>query len=203
MAAADPPLRLIVGLGNPGDEYAATRHNAGFWLLDRLAGGARAEFRREAKLHGELARLGGDSDCWLLKPGTFMNRSGDAVGAVMRFYRIETPQILVVHDDLDLPAGAVRLKRGGGHGGHNGLRDLTQKLGTGDFLRLRIGIGHPGSAALVVGYVLGRPSAAEREAIDAAIADALRELPAVREGAVERVMNQLNRRILKDTTPAD
>lgn len=202
MAAADPSIRLIVGLGNPGDEYAATRHNAGFWLLDRLAEGARTSFRREAKLQGELARLGGGHDCWLLKPDTFMNRSGDAVGAVLRFYRIEPGQMLVVHDDLDLPAGGVRLKRGGGHGGHNGLRDLTQKLGTGDFLRLRVGIGHPGSAGEVVGYVLGRPAAGEREAIDAAIADALRELPAVLEGGAERVMNQLNRRAVRAATPS-
>ncbi|HAZ61495.1 MAG TPA: aminoacyl-tRNA hydrolase [Gammaproteobacteria bacterium] len=201
MAATDAPLRLIVGLGNPGDEYAATRHNAGFWLLDRLADGAQLRFRREAKLQGELARLDGGSECWLFKPQTFMNRSGDAVGAVLRFYRIEPREILVVHDDLDLPAGAVRLKRGGGHGGHNGLRDLAEKLGTGDYLRLRIGIGHPGSAPQVVGYVLGRPSAAERESIDGAIGDALRELPAVLGGEAERVMNLLNRRGVKAPSP--
>ncbi len=201
MAATDASLRLIVGLGNPGDEYAATRHNAGFWLLDRLADGAQLCFRREARLQGELARLGGGNECWLFKPHTFMNRSGDAVGAVLRFYRIEPREILIVHDDLDLPAGAVRLKRGGGHGGHNGLRDLAEKLGTGDYLRLRLGIGHPGSAPQVVGYVLGRPSAAEREAIDGAIGDALRELPAVLAGEAERVMNLLNRRSVKVPSP--
>jgi PTH1 family peptidyl-tRNA hydrolase len=200
MTAADAPIRLLVGLGNPGDEYAETRHNVGFWLLDRLARDARVSFRREGRLGGELARLAGASDCWLFKPLTFMNRSGDAVGAVLRFYRIEPQEMLVVHDDLDLPAGALRLKRGGGHGGHNGLRDLTLKLGSGDFLRFRIGIGHPGAAERVVGHVLGRPAPDERTAIDAAITEALRELPAVLAGAAGRVMNQLNRRPAKDTT---
>jgi len=198
MAAAEPTLRLVVGLGNPGDEYTATRHNAGFWLLDRLAERERLTFKRDSKLHGELARLGGRHDCWLLKPGTYMNRSGDAVGAVARFYRIEPGEILVVHDELDLPPGAVRLKRGGGHGGHNGLRDIQQKLGTNDWLRLRLGIGHPGSADRVVGYVLGRPTADEHDAIEAAITEALGVLPAVLEGDAARVMNQLNRRPAKE-----
>jgi peptidyl-tRNA hydrolase, PTH1 family len=203
MAAAEPTIRLVVGLGNPGNEYAATRHNAGFWLLDRLAERERLSFKRESKLQGELARLGGRHDCWLLKPSTFMNLSGDAVGATARFYRIEPGEILVVHDELDLPPGAVRLKRGGGHGGHNGLRDIQQKLGTGDYLRLRIGIGHPGAAERVVGYVLGRPSTDERDAIDAAVGEALGVLPAVLEGEAARVMNQLNRRPAKEAARGD
>jgi peptidyl-tRNA hydrolase, PTH1 family len=199
MASASPPVRLIVGLGNPGAEYVDTRHNAGFWLVDRLADRGRLSLRREARLHGDLGRLqSGGTDCWLLKPDTFMNRSGDALVATARFYRIEASEILVVHDELDLPPGAVRLKRGGGHGGHNGLRDITQKLGNAEFLRLRVGIGHPGSADRVVGYVLSRPSAEDRAKLDAAVDNALELLPDILAGQADRVMNQLNRRSSAD-----
>lgn len=158
-------LYAIVGLGNPGAEYARTRHNAGFWFVDGLAAGAGVPFRTESKFHGELARISlGGRDVLLLKPGTFMNRSGQAVQALSGFYKIPPASILIAHDELDLPAGTVRLKAGGGHGGHNGLRDIHKVLGP-DYLRLRIGIGHPGDKNLVLNYVLGRASKNDEVAI--------------------------------------
>ena len=148
-------LRLIVGLGNPGADYDKTRHNVGFWLLDSLARRYGGVFRREAKFHGEACQVSVDGHpLWLLKPQTFMNRSGASVIALARFYKLVPEAILVVHDELDLPPGAVRLKRGGGHGGHNGLRDIIQQLGSREFLRLRLGIGHPGDSRAVINYVL-------------------------------------------------
>lgn len=195
MPAALTPVRLLVGLGNPGGEYVDTRHNAGFWLADAWAASAGLHFRNDSKLNGELVRWQrGDIDCWILKPSTFMNRSGDAVGAVARFYRIAPEEVLVIHDELDLPPGALRLKRGGGHGGHNGLRDITQKLGSAEFQRLRVGIGHPGSADRVVGYVLGRASSEDEAAIRSAIDAGLKLLPDILAGHADRVMNALNRR---------
>ncbi len=168
-----PDLHAIIGLGNPGDEYARTRHNAGFWCVDRLATRAQAGLRREAKFHGELGRVKiGATDVLLLKPSTFMNRSGQAVQALAQFYKLTPDRLLIVHDELDLPAGTVRLKLGGGHGGHNGLRDVHRALGA-DYRRLRVGIGHPGDKQLVLNYVLGRPGrddeAAILDGIDAAL----------------------------------
>ncbi|HEY1076682.1 MAG TPA: aminoacyl-tRNA hydrolase [Fontimonas sp.] len=158
-------LIAIVGLGNPGDEYAQTRHNTGFWLVDRLADRARATLRREAKFSGDTAKIKiGDTQVLLLKPQTFMNRSGLAIQALAQFYKLKPDQILVAHDELDLPAGTIRLKLGGGHGGHNGLRDTHRVLGDG-YRRLRIGIGHPGDKNLVLNYVLGRPSRADEQLI--------------------------------------
>ena len=158
-------LRAIVGLGNPGTEYAQTRHNTGFWFVERLAARERGVFRVESKFHGELTRLKiGGQDVLLLKPGTFMNRSGQAVQALAQFYKLAPTDILVAHDELDLPAGTMRLKAGGGHGGHNGLRDVHKVLGE-SYLRLRIGIGHPGDKNLVLNYVLGRPSKADETLI--------------------------------------
>ncbi len=151
-------IRCVVGLGNPGPDYASHRHNAGFWLLDRLAQQHGVCFRQEKKFHGLIARLPpAAGDLWLLKPTTYMNQSGRAVGALAQFYRLQPEQILVVHDELDLPPGVVRLKQRGGHGGHNGLRDIIQVLGTPAFPRLRIGIGHPGHQAAVMKYVLSAP----------------------------------------------
>ncbi|MGH8444067.1 MAG: aminoacyl-tRNA hydrolase [Solimonas sp.] len=165
-------LHAIVGLGNPGAEYERTRHNAGFWFVDRLAEAARVPFRVESKFHGQLARIKlGGGDVLLLKPGTFMNRSGQAVQALAQFYKLAPTSILIAHDELDLPAGTVRLKAGGGHGGHNGLRDVHKVLDE-SYLRLRIGIGHPGDKTLVLNYVLGRPSRDDDEAIHAALGDA-------------------------------
>jgi PTH1 family peptidyl-tRNA hydrolase len=147
--------RLIVGLGNPGSDYAETRHNAGFWFCERLAHELGASFARESRYHGHVARARvGGQDIWLLMPQTFMNRSGQAVQALSHFYRIEPAAMLVVHDELDIPPGQMRLKFGGGLGGHNGLKDITAHLGTQDYWRLRIGIGHPGDRDEVVDYVL-------------------------------------------------
>jgi PTH1 family peptidyl-tRNA hydrolase len=183
-------VSLIVGLGNPGAQYARTRHNVGFWLIDRLD----ANLRNDAKYHAEIgtASIGGER-LVLMKPTTFMNRSGQAVGAYARFFRIPPAQILVVHDELDLAPGTVRLKQGGGHGGHNGLRDVSAQLGA-DYLRLRIGIGHPGSADLVTDYVLGNPAPDDRLAIEQAIDRAIERLADIVQGRFDQVMNELNRR---------
>jgi PTH1 family peptidyl-tRNA hydrolase len=166
---AEPSVRAIVGLGNPGAEYEYTRHNAGFWFVDQLAEAYRANYRAEPKFHGALAkvRIAGH-DVLLLKPGTFMNRSGQAIQALAAFYKFKPEEILVAHDELDLPAGVARLKRGGGHGGHNGLRSVHQHLGE-NYARLRLGIAHPGTKDLVLDYVLGRPSQADLRLIEDAL----------------------------------
>jgi PTH1 family peptidyl-tRNA hydrolase len=189
------PLALVVGLGNPGGGYAETRHNIGFWFVDRMAEAAGARFRNESRLHGETAELGvAGTRLRLLKPNTFMNLSGQAVAAMARFYRIPPQAILVVHDDLDLPAGEVRVKVGGGHGGHNGLRDIVARLGSSDFVRLRFGIGHPGHREGVTGHVLSRPAADEREALHAALDRALAELPQLVRGDWQAAMRHLHGR---------
>ncbi|MES1949856.1 peptidyl-tRNA hydrolase [Salinisphaera sp. S4-8] len=162
-------IRAVVALGNPGADHASDRHNVGFWLADRLAERWRVAFSSERKFKGDLARHGmGDASVWLLKPTTFMNRSGDAVQPLCAFHKIAPESVLVVHDDLDLPAGTARFKQSGGHGGHNGLRDITRVIGA-QYKRLRIGIGHPGDRAQVLSYVLGTPSPDDRIAIDTAI----------------------------------
>ena len=186
-------IDLIVGLGNPGAQYERTRHNVGVWLLDKLVQQG-ASLRAEGKFQAVLGtlRLAGRAVV-LLKPTTFMNHSGQAVGAYARYYKIEPAAILVLHDELDLPPGTVRLKAGGGHGGHNGLRDIAAQIGT-EFLRLRIGIGHPGSADQVVNYVLGSPSLEDRLAIDQAIERGLEGMPEIVAGQADKIMNQLNRR---------
>ena len=184
---------LIAGLGNPGARYAETRHNAGFWFLDRLAGTAGAVFRSQSRLHAETARATiGGADCLLLRPTTFMNHSGQSLRAVMDYFRIDPARILVAYDELDLPPGVARLKRGGGHGGHNGLRDIFRHLADHDFLRLRIGIGHPGHRDDVVGYVLKPAARDDRAAIEAAIEAALDVLPDVVAGNIEAAMKQLH-----------
>jgi len=189
------PPRLVVGLGNPGPEYAQTRHNAGFWLTDELARQHGGRFRPESKFHGETCRIAlAGQELWLLKPMTFMNRSGQAVVALARFHRIPLPAMLVVHDDLDLPPGVVRLKRSGGHGGHNGLRELIGQLGGNDFARLRLGIGHPGDSREVLDYVLRRTPRAERELIEQAILDALHELPRIVAGQWDKAVQTLHSR---------
>jgi PTH1 family peptidyl-tRNA hydrolase len=195
-------VALVAGLGNPGPRYADTRHNAGFWLLDRLAAARGLVFRRAAKFLGDVAEADFDGRVWLLKPETFMNRSGQSVAALAGFYRIPPAQVLVVHDDLDLPPGTVRLKRGGGHGGHNGLRDTLACLGSADFLRLRVGVGHPGPGADVVSYVLNRPPAEEARLIDESIGRALELLPRLLAGEVDRVMNLLNAKARKPAEAA-
>ena len=190
-----PIPRLVVGLGNPGPQYADTRHNAGFWLVDELARQHAGHFRPDAKYHGDACRIAlADREFWLLKPMTFMNRSGHAVVALARFHRIALPEILVIHDDLDLPAGTVRLKRSGGHGGHNGLRDLIAQLGGNDFARLRLGIGHPGDSREVLDYVLRRAPQAERALVEQAILDALREFPRLAAGQWDKATQTLHGR---------
>ncbi len=189
----DQGIRLIVGLGNPGPQYEATRHNVGFWFLDALAAHHQGQFRAETKFHGALCRLlVAGVDLRLLKPATFMNRSGQSLGALARYHAIPVEAILVAHDDLDLPVGAVRLKQGGGHAGHNGLRDIINVLGSRDFWRLRIGIDHPGDREQVVNYVLGRPSRDEEGRILTALDDAESCLHDILAGEFQRVMNRLH-----------
>jgi PTH1 family peptidyl-tRNA hydrolase len=185
--------RLIVGLGNPGSDYAETRHNAGFWFCERLAHELGASFARESRYHGHVARARvGGQDIWLLMPQTFMNRSGQAVQALSHFYRIEPAAMLVVHDELDIPPGQMRLKFGGGLGGHNGLKDITAHLGTQDYWRLRIGIGHPGDRDEVVDYVLKPPRREEREEIDAALERALLVWPTLARGEFNAATQKIN-----------
>lgn len=186
-------LRLIVGLGNPGAEYARTRHNAGFWFLDALASQAGARFGLESKLHGETAKVSiGGETVWLLRPSTFMNASGRSVAAALRYWKIDPSEALVAHDELDLPPGAARLKFDGGHGGQNGLRDIIQHLGHGKFHRLRLGIGHPGHKDKVTPWVLGRPGKDDEAAILRAVDDALAVLPLAVAGALPEAMKRLH-----------
>jgi peptidyl-tRNA hydrolase, PTH1 family len=190
---SDSGIRLIAGLGNPGPRYQATRHNAGFWFADALAHDRGGQFKSSARFHGELCEVAADGgNCWILKPDVFMNRSGQAVAALAGFYKIPAEQILVVHDELDLPAGTVRLKQGGGNGGHNGLRSIAESLGSGNFVRLRIGIGHPGQRDLVTDYVLTKPSQEDRQTIEEAIANAMALMPDILSGKLERVMHKLH-----------
>ena len=183
----------MVGLGNPGADYSRTRHNAGFWFIDALAQREGARWGYEAKLHGEATKVViADQPLWLLKPSTFMNKSGLSVVAALRYYKIEPEQSLLAHDDLDLPTGTARFKFDGGHGGQNGLRDTIEHLGHGRFHRLRIGIGHPGSKDRVTPWVLGRPSISDEDAIMDSIARALDALPLAVAGQFERAMSQLH-----------
>ncbi|HEU4779215.1 MAG TPA: aminoacyl-tRNA hydrolase [Steroidobacteraceae bacterium] len=187
-------LKLIVGLGNPGPEYARTRHNAGFWLVDELARRHGGSFRFEGKHQAELTRVRvGGEELWLMKPMTFMNRSGGPVSSVLGFYKLTPAQMLVVHDEIDLPGGTIRLKEAGGHGGHNGLRDIIAAQGDG-FWRMRIGVGHPGTKNEVVDFVLTRANASEQLEIDESMragADAIEEM--LRSGA-QIAMNKLHSR---------
>ncbi len=186
-------IRLIVGLGNPGREYERTRHNAGFWWVDAIAAAKRAHWSKEAKFSGWTTRIEeGGRDFWLLKPNTFMNESGRSVAAMLRFYRIEPASMLVVHDELDLPPGTVKLKRGGGTGGHNGLTDIAEALDTKDFWRLRIGIGHPGHKDLVSDYVLDKARKVEQEVIDPAFERSLELLPRIATGRMTDAMTWLH-----------
>ncbi|WP_353250245.1 aminoacyl-tRNA hydrolase [Salinisphaera sp. T31B1] len=187
-------IRAIVALGNPGADHERDRHNAGFWLADALARRWRVSFAPEKRFKGELARVGaGPETLWLLKPMTFMNVSGEAIQPLCAFHKIAAPQILVVHDELDLPAGTARLKESGGHGGHNGLRDIHRVIGS-QYKRLRIGVGHPGDSAGVLAHVLGKPSADDQIAIDAAIDAALEAIDTIRERGWNRGAQQLNSR---------
>ena len=188
-------MKLVVGLGNPGRKYERTRHNAGFWWVERLAHAARAEFRSDGKFHGHVAKLSQPADIWLLMPDTFMNNSGRAVAALATFYKIEPPEILVVHDELDLAPGIARLKFGGGASGHNGLKDIIECLGSKDFWRLRIGIGHPRDTATeqeVIDYVLHPPRAEEQPLIDEAVKRSIEVWPLLAEDRHEAAMLTLH-----------
>ncbi len=196
---AGEPLKLIVGLGNPGTEYARTRHNAGFQFVDELAGRHGALFRSEPRHRAELARAHiGEDEVWLLKPMNYMNRSGDPVRSVASFYKVPLEAILVAYDELDFPAGVVRLRQGGGAAGHNGMRDVIAQMGDG-FWRLRIGIGHPGDRSQVLDYVLGRPPAAEAQLIQEAIGAAADAVPVLLAQGAQIAMNRLHSR---DPVPA-
>jgi len=187
-------IQLIVGLGNPGPQYEQTRHNAGFWFVEAIARRHGGSFKSDSKFHGETCKLRLEGEeLWLLKPMTFMNKSGQAIAALARFYKIPPEGILVAHDELDLPPGDIRLKTGGGHGGHNGLRDTISQLGgSRDFHRLRIGIGHPGHSSQVTGYVLGKAPASEQIEMESAIDRALDALPLAIGGELQKAMNQLH-----------
>jgi PTH1 family peptidyl-tRNA hydrolase len=189
-------IRLIVGLGNPGTDHETDRHNAGFWFVDQLAQAHGGSWRAESRFFGEVARIAIDHhDVWLLKPTTYMNRSGQSVSALARFYRITSEALLVAHDELDLPPGTVKLKRGGGSGGHNGLKDITSAIGGPDYWRLRIGIGHPRDlypGRQVIDFVLARPSRSEQDAIDTRMQSALDIVPLLAAGQTERAGQKLH-----------
>ncbi len=185
-------IQLIVGLGNPGNEYTGTRHNAGFWWVDQVCAETGSKLNLEAKFFGHAGKLKNSSEVWLLKPTTFMNDSGRSVGALSKFYKIPPEAILVVHDELDLPPGTVKLKKGGGHGGHNGLKDIAAQLGTPDFWRLRLGIGHPGDKNAVATYVLKDPTRDEMRAIEENIDQSTTLLPLLLKGEFEAAMLKLH-----------
>lgn len=187
------PIRLLVGLGNPDPRDAPTRHNAGFWFADAVASRWGGSFRSQANCFGDVADCQVDgARVRILKPMTYMNNSGRSVAAMANFYKFEIDEILIAHDEIDLPPGTVRLKRGGGHGGHNGLRDVIPQLGSAEFARLRIGVGHPGNKNAVVGYVLKRAPEVEQRVIDEALAIALDHFPDMVAGKFAAVMNSLH-----------
>lgn len=204
MSIAVPnPVRLLVGLGNPGSKYAATRHNAGFWFADAVVARYHGELRNNARFFGQTAELAvGGYSLRVLKPTTYMNESGRSVAAAVRFYRYPVETVLIAHDEIDLPPGAVRLKRGGGHGGHNGLRDIIPALGSADFARLRIGVGHPGDKDAVTGYVLNRATAEDQARIEDALNRTLAQFESIVTGEMQRAMNELHRKSDEADDPA-
>lgn len=188
-------MRLVVGLGNPGREYEATRHNVGYWWVDGLARRASVQLKQESRFHGQAGRLiDGGRECWLLKPTTFMNVSGRSVQALTQFYKIPVGDVLVVHDELDLPPGSVKVKKGGGAAGHNGLKDIIAHLGP-DFWRLRIGIGHPGDRAEVANFVLNAPRRDETPLIEETIERSLDAWPLLLDGKTEAAMLKLHTKV--------
>lgn len=187
-------IKLIVGLANPGAKYEETRHNAGEWLINELARMYNVSLKEEAKYFGKVAKINtAQGEVRLLVPTTFMNLSGKAVGALANFYRIKPEEILVAHDELDLPPGSVKLKKGGGHGGHNGLKDIIAALGNNkEFYRVRIGIGHPGHKDLVAAYVLGKPAPQEKELINAGVDESSRCIEILLKDGIVKATNRLN-----------
>ena len=186
-------IKLFVGLGNPGPEYEATRHNAGFWWIDALSRELKAPLGLDKSYHGQVARTTvGGQNVWLLKPLTFMNLSGKSVAALARFFKIAPEEVLVAHDELDIVPGQVKLKFGGSHAGHNGLRDIHAQLGTADYWRLRVGVGHPGVKAEVINWVLKKPSQEDRMAMEDCIGRCLKALPELLQGQMEKAMMQIH-----------
>jgi PTH1 family peptidyl-tRNA hydrolase len=188
-------IRLVVGLGNPGKDYERTRHNAGFWLVERLALQSGVALRKDGKYQALVGRIepsGGSNGAWLVLPQSFMNASGRAVQMLAGFFKIQPAEILVVHDELDFAPGMAKMKQGGGIAGHNGLRDISHRIGSHDYWRLRLGIGHPGDKSVVADYVLNRPSAADREAIDGAIGRSIEVLPMCLAGDMQGAMQKLH-----------
>ena len=193
MAALTANLRLIVGLGNPGADYVDTRHNAGFWLIDEIAVDQGLSFRFEKRFNADECKFKAHGrDVFLQKPQTFMNRSGQSVAALARYYKIAPEEVLVIHDELDLPPGVNRIKQSGGHGGHNGLRDIINHLGSREFFRIRVGIGHPGDSKQVINYVLHKPSVADLSEIETASRDTLAVMPQLLEGRIDKAMQALH-----------
>ena len=193
MAALAVDIQLIVGLCNPGPDYEQTRHNAGFWFVDEIARSANARFQPQARFHGEVCKFPHQGrDILLLKPATFMNRSGQAIRSLANYYKVPIEKILVAHDELDLQPGTARLKTDGGHGGHNGLKDTISHMGGKGFHRVRIGIGHPGHRDEVVKYVLQRPTKQEQADIEHGLERAMAVLPDILEGAWEKAMHKLH-----------
>ncbi len=200
MTAVSAQIDVIVGLGNPGPDYSETRHNAGFWFLDRLAGMQGRSFSREPRFFGDICKVNiGEHPVRLLKPMGFMNRSGQSVAALARYFKIPNDSILIVHDDLDLAPGDARFKYAGGHGGHNGLRDSISHLGNAEFWRVRLGIGHPGNQRQVVDYVLQRPSREHHDLINEAITSVLDVAPMMVNGDMQKAMNSVHARRPKPT----
>jgi PTH1 family peptidyl-tRNA hydrolase len=186
-------IKLLVGLGNPGPEYEDTRHNAGFWFVDAVARGLKVTLVPERSYHGLAGRTSVNGQTlWLLEPQTFMNVSGKSVAALARFFKIQPEEILVAHDEMDIAPGQAKLKKGGSHAGHNGLRDIHAQLGTADYWRLRIGIGHPGDKAEVISWVLKKPMAEQREAINASIDRAVLALPLLLSGEMDKAMVKIH-----------
>lgn len=186
-------IKLFVGLGNPGKQYEDTRHNAGFWWIDHIGRLTNTRMNAEAKFFGSAGKLSSsDHEAWLLAPSTFMNLSGRSVGALAKFYKIPPEAILVIHDELDLPPGACKLKKGGGHGGHNGLKDINAQLGSNEYWRLRLGIGHPGDRNAVVNYVLHAPSKNELKAIEQSIEESASVLSQLLQGQFDQAMQTLH-----------
>ncbi len=196
-------IKLFVGLGNPGPEYEATRHNAGFWWIDAVARELKVGLGSDRSMHGHVARTTVKGQpLWLLKPQTYMNLSGKSVGALARFFKITPQEILVAHDELDIPPGQMKLKRGGSHAGHNGLRDIHAQLGSDDYWRLRIGIGHPGIKSEVVGWVLQKPMAEHLQAIEDCITRSLPAVPLLLEGDTTKATMLLHTKAEKPKPPS-
>jgi PTH1 family peptidyl-tRNA hydrolase len=185
-------IKLFVGLGNPGEKYTTTRHNAGFWWIDEVAAQTNSKLALDAKFFGVAGKLDSKTDTWLLKPTTFMNTSGKSVVALANYYKITPAEILVIHDELDLPAGGLKLKVGGGHGGHNGLKDIEAALGTKDFWRLRLGVGHPGDRNEVINFVLKAPTKDEQSAINEKVYESTKLIDLLLAGEFESAMLKLH-----------